>query len=513
MQQSLNLVTPYLPIRNSPKQRYKLLRPHVPSNFVLLWELLQGEHDFSIQDPHRLLVLVHSVESHIHHNLWTVELQDETGLTIRAWMEPKYVQEQILQEQHDTSTIRPGVVWMLRQVGMIVSSGEHDETLERMLLISGQQIEKIWTPEQAKQLQQHHQDSPQSQREFLDWMEKRKAIPLLDAEEEEEETSSRSSSHPEHQQEEQDDYHELSRGIQHGQEEEEDHPSGQAAAAEHNHAGQADWVQMLFNQRKTQGESSTTSIPPAGSDNIDETFHQTQEQVSASQQNDPSILIVRTQEVQDPVSQNDTSSMVHTPDKRPHGELLLRALDRDIQHHGGDSTLDSENAQKAKNDDVVSTTQLVGRRQHDESQVEEAASNKDRSSDLTTATTAKRRKRRQDMSQTEASVSCPRNHENVAESSFSQEDVESNVWNLQDTSMLHILDDEEDHMDQEKEKENCNYPPDLPSKLGNESYDPSQADQEDKSPEKEDLTQTRGVSVFDASSFQHVDISAFSDDD
>jgi hypothetical protein len=119
-----------------------------------------------------LLVLVHSVESHIHYNIWKVKLQDEKGVTLRAWMEPKFVQDQ-LQQPQESSPIRPGVVWMQRKVGMIIVPHEPEERLERMLLISGVEIQKVWTPEQAKQ----QESSPQSQLRFLDWMEKRKALP------------------------------------------------------------------------------------------------------------------------------------------------------------------------------------------------------------------------------------------------------------------------------------------------------------------------------------------------
>jgi hypothetical protein len=65
-------------------------------------------------------------------------------------------------------------------VGMIIVPHEPEERLERMLLISGAEIQKVWTPEQAKQ----QESSPQSQRRFLDWMEKRKALPSALEEEE-----------------------------------------------------------------------------------------------------------------------------------------------------------------------------------------------------------------------------------------------------------------------------------------------------------------------------------------
>jgi hypothetical protein len=136
------------------QQRYGILRSSLPPEYVLLYEILRGDHDLCVQEPStRLLVLVHSVESHIHHNIWTVELQDESGATIRAWIEPKFVQEQ-MKEQVGLSMIRPGVAWMLRKVSIIVVSNDQEEKVERMLLISGKHVEQAWTPELNKDQQQ-----------------------------------------------------------------------------------------------------------------------------------------------------------------------------------------------------------------------------------------------------------------------------------------------------------------------------------------------------------------------
>eukprot|EP00980_Cylindrotheca_fusiformis_P007854 scaffold1669_cov129-Cylindrotheca_fusiformis.AAC.65 len=171
VQQSLNIVTPYLPAwSNDPKQRYEWLRPHLPSDFILVWEIICGEYDFTTPEHSRLLLLVSSIESHNLHNIWTVELQDETGATIRAWMEPSYVKEQMQQQHESSSTIRPGVIWMITGAGMMVQTNEHEEKLERILLIGGKHIVQVWTPEQAKQ-----NDSKRSDVDFLQWMEQRKA--------------------------------------------------------------------------------------------------------------------------------------------------------------------------------------------------------------------------------------------------------------------------------------------------------------------------------------------------
>ena len=158
MQNDLNISTPFLPptwpIRD-PKSRHDIVRSNIPSKYITLWEIIRGDYDMKIEDPNkRLLVLVHSVESSIHHNIWTVDLRDDTGASIRAWMEPKFIQEQIQQSNDETSAIRPGVVWMLRNVSMIVvasntrssSSSSSDDRLKRMLLVSGDNIVRIWRP-------------------------------------------------------------------------------------------------------------------------------------------------------------------------------------------------------------------------------------------------------------------------------------------------------------------------------------------------------------------------------
>ncbi|CAJ1934164.1 unnamed protein product [Cylindrotheca closterium] len=164
VQEDLKLNTPYLSSWNGdPKQKYDELRPHLPPDFILLREVLRGDHDFAIPPGFHLLLLVNSIESHNLHSICTVELYDETGLSVRAWVEPRYVQEQ-MRKQQEASTIRTGVVWMLQEIGMMVQMNEDDEKLERILLIGGKHITKVWTPEDAKDM------------DFLQHMERKKAI-------------------------------------------------------------------------------------------------------------------------------------------------------------------------------------------------------------------------------------------------------------------------------------------------------------------------------------------------
>ena len=239
MQRSLHMVTPYLPLwtRGNAQQRYERLRPHLPPNCILLPEILSGTHDLKLSssdnatiDPdhpnttttnlnHKYLcVWVDSIEEqNSHHGIWTVELKDETGATIRAWMEPNFVKEELQKaaatSQHqapaetaETSSssssnkagvVRVGVVWMLANVSMIAinttdntdnssssntnnnnGGGGGGGVVERMLVVSRKHILRVWTPELDKAQHQpnEEEDSPEKQRNYLDWMEQRNAL-------------------------------------------------------------------------------------------------------------------------------------------------------------------------------------------------------------------------------------------------------------------------------------------------------------------------------------------------
>ena len=219
MQQSLEIVTPYLPshTQGDIKRRYELLRPHLPSNCVLLLEILRGKHDVKMtkdSDDLFLCVWVESIdETNSHHGVFTVELRDETGAKIRAWIEPKFVKAELQKgAQNDDKNnekskssmgvVRTGVVWMLRNVSMIVFKNNNNNSntnnndnnnnnnnnnigrsslsssITRMLVVSENNIKEVWTPEQhmAQTQPNEEDDSPEAQRKYLDWMEKRKAL-------------------------------------------------------------------------------------------------------------------------------------------------------------------------------------------------------------------------------------------------------------------------------------------------------------------------------------------------
>jgi hypothetical protein len=163
MQSETHVTTPYNPTPWTtvidPEERYQVVRSNLPEHYVTLWEILRGDCDMKLAPHHRLRVLVHAVEMSHHHNIWTVDLRDDTGASIRAWMEPRFIQEQLqnsMMDDNEMSMIRPGLVWMLRDVSMIIVQSSlmgsnssfkmSEERLERMLLISGQNVEKIWYP-------------------------------------------------------------------------------------------------------------------------------------------------------------------------------------------------------------------------------------------------------------------------------------------------------------------------------------------------------------------------------
>jgi hypothetical protein len=184
MQTETNVLTPYNPTPWTtvldPEDRYQVVRSNIPDHYVTLWEILRGDVDMKMAPHQRLRVLVHAVEMSNHHNIWTVDLRDDTGASMRAWMEPRFIQEQLqssMMDEDEMNMIRPGLVWMLKDVSMMIvhssltgsSSKMSEERLERMLLISGQHIEKIWYPtgkgdrgSMDNQQRRHHEQSQDS---------------------------------------------------------------------------------------------------------------------------------------------------------------------------------------------------------------------------------------------------------------------------------------------------------------------------------------------------------------
>jgi hypothetical protein len=203
MQCQLDLVTPTLPVMSlSVAERYKAIRPHVPTNYMLLAEILAGKADCTWKVPAgvSVLVLVHTIQSLADH-LWTVELQDETGCSVTAWIQPSLVQEE--QQRQVPAYVAAGYVWLLQDVTIQLvsrSSEQHDndqveqqqqqesdddteETnatattqqqensnvkMDRLLLVSERNIRRVWTPAQA--------EKEVSDQDYIAWMERRNSL-------------------------------------------------------------------------------------------------------------------------------------------------------------------------------------------------------------------------------------------------------------------------------------------------------------------------------------------------
>jgi hypothetical protein len=476
MQQELQIITPYLPPTFTPQQRYQQLRPHMPRQNVLLWEIAKGDHDFVVHEC--LLVLVHSVESHIHHNIWTVELQDETGVTLRAWMEPKFVQDQ-LQQPQESSPIRPGVVWMLRKVGMIIVPHEPEERLERMLLISGAEIQKVWTPEQAKQ----QDSSPQSQRRFLDWMEKRKALPS--ALQEEEDAGSKEDHGPE--EEEPQDY--------------EKDPSYQVARAREDHLTEdeddlevvceaTDLVSVLVNQRRQQPQGSPLAEQSTRSGTTQEPQPSSHRPLSESQASS------RPATQQDPAASSGWSRL-----------RLDRSQDEDTSRPA--NAWDANNSQTTINEPTI----------REMAPPKDPFKRKERAGAQTSQdeTQPSKRKGRTDTqtSQDETTLASSRSQEigesHTESTTYTMSQQASSLWNVQDTSILNMLDDDDDDEIQEPKRDA------LSSKKPASPPSPQATKDEGSQKEDEEITGTQmsKTSMFAASNFQttNMDFSGFSDDE
>ena len=170
MQYRLKFVTPSLPAHLTQTERYTACRPHVPGNFYMIPEILAGQADWKFPSDKRMLVLVHAIESITDH-LWVAELTDETGAKISAWIQPTLVQQE--QQQQVPKYLRPGIVWMLSNVTLLLVSQETDEeedlpTHSRMLLVGEENIQEAWSPTSG--------EDDISDEDYIQWMEKRNAL-------------------------------------------------------------------------------------------------------------------------------------------------------------------------------------------------------------------------------------------------------------------------------------------------------------------------------------------------
>ena len=158
MQHSLGICTPYLPPYLSTSQRYTYLRPLLATHYLLLPELLQQQQQgaslHSVRGK-KLLVLVHAAAIQ-YHSYWTVELRDECGASLKAWMDPE------MKEKECAALLQMGVVWLLQDLCLLVAD---TPSRHSWLLISRDQIERAWTPQQAAK--------EFTDEQYIEWMSKR----------------------------------------------------------------------------------------------------------------------------------------------------------------------------------------------------------------------------------------------------------------------------------------------------------------------------------------------------
>jgi hypothetical protein len=157
MQFSLQLCTPYLPRHYSVQQRFQHLRAYIPHDYILLPEILNPcSTCLHLQDK-KLLVLVHAAAVS-YHSYWTVELRDECGASIKAWMDP------LLEETEIVGMLQMGVVWLLQHLVVLVD----DDSQQKWLLLSKSCIQRVWTPQEAS--------NEFSDQQYIEWMTKRSLL-------------------------------------------------------------------------------------------------------------------------------------------------------------------------------------------------------------------------------------------------------------------------------------------------------------------------------------------------
>jgi hypothetical protein len=193
----LQITTPMtFPVEWSVSQKSAILRRCLPDSFALISEILAGDYDWRLENK-QLLCQITSIQDHIFNDyLWTVMLQDETGAEIAAWMQPSLVESQQQQQQQSNSSksshsttietcktsttnspvIKVGYVWLIsgaaiQLVAAASSFKNHDAglvpTMDRMLLISQNNIRNVWSPASADQIPNDL---------YIAWMERRNSL-------------------------------------------------------------------------------------------------------------------------------------------------------------------------------------------------------------------------------------------------------------------------------------------------------------------------------------------------
>jgi hypothetical protein len=201
---ALHVATPSCPAYWSLSQKYAILKQHLPAEYVLFGDIRSengsgdGKNNWKLRanDQKLLVQVLHvsSVTATTNDRLWTVLLQDETGSTMTAWLQPALVHA----EQQHIKYTRPGYVWLLQActIQLLVTSSsstlsdddedevenENDDNatshhsssstnrnrqMDRMLLVSESNIAHVWSNSSADQI---------SDTDYIAWMERRNEL-------------------------------------------------------------------------------------------------------------------------------------------------------------------------------------------------------------------------------------------------------------------------------------------------------------------------------------------------
>lgn len=177
MQCDRGWVTPVLPSHLSMLERYLHLRPHVPSQFTMIPELIGNNKESSHSSSHpwfckNLVVLVSNIHGSATANGWTVTLTDETGATITAWIQPDCIRKQLqtpsTRASMTDSWFRTGCVWWLQNTTLFLSPDSPEtRSLSFLLLVSEDNVRQVWTPGDGDSL---------SDERYIRWIEQRSHV-------------------------------------------------------------------------------------------------------------------------------------------------------------------------------------------------------------------------------------------------------------------------------------------------------------------------------------------------
>eukprot|EP00977_Amphora_coffeiformis_P010071 scaffold2353_cov167-Amphora_coffeaeformis.AAC.62 len=199
MQCDCRWVTPSLASHLSIEERCEQLRPHVPSQFTMIPELIGNysskNNDHSAlannRDPwfcEHAMVLVSNIHGSTTANGWTVTLTDETGATLTAWIQPDSIRRQLQCPNRggvgDASSsaataaatttkawLRTGCVLWLQNTTLLLSP-DCPETgrLSFLLLVGEVNVKQVWTPSDGESL---------SDERYIQWIEQRSQVGVL----------------------------------------------------------------------------------------------------------------------------------------------------------------------------------------------------------------------------------------------------------------------------------------------------------------------------------------------